>query len=87
MNSNAPPFVNLGLVVLPDHFHALWRLPEGDADYSERWRRIEGGFSRALPVGKPVFGSRAAKGECGIWQRPFWEHTVRDEEDLRQHLD
>ena len=86
------PFVNLGLVVLPDHLHALWRLPEGDADYSNRWRRIKAGFSRAMscahcPVGERVSASRAAKGERGIWQRRFWEHTIRDEEDLNRHLD
>jgi putative transposase len=92
------PFVNLGLVVLLDHLHAVWRLPEGDADYSERWRRIKAGFSRALPAGERVgasrtargervSASRAGKGERGVWQRRFWEHTIRDEEDLRNHLD
>jgi len=81
------PFFNLGLVVLPDHLHAVWRLPEGETDYSNRWRRIKAGFSRALPAGERVSASRAAKGERGIWQRRFWEHTVRDEEDLQRHLD
>jgi putative transposase len=81
------PFANLGLVILPDHLHAMWRLPEGDADYSSRWRRIKAGFSRALPKGEPISNSRIAKGERGIWQRRFWEHTIRDEADLRYHLD
>jgi putative transposase len=81
------PFTNLGLVILPDHLHALWRLPEGDADYSSRWRRIKARFSRALPKGESLSGSRMAKGERGIWQRRFWEHTIRDEVDLRHHLD
>jgi len=81
------PFVNLGLVVLPDHLHAVWRLPQGDADYSNRWRRVKATFSRALPAVAGISLSQAAKGERGIWQRRFWEHTVRDENDLRRHLD
>jgi len=81
------PFEILGFVVLPDHLHAIWRLPDGDADYSGRWRRIKADFSRAIPKGEPVSNSRQAKGERGIWQRRFWEHTIRDDEDLRRHLD
>jgi putative transposase len=81
------PFINLGFVVLPDHLHAVWRLPEGDADYSNRWRRIKTRFSRALPHDETVSNSRIAKGERGIWQRRFWEHTIRDEDDLPRHLD
>ena len=80
-------FINLGLVVLPDHLHAVWRLPEGDADYSNRWRRIKAAFSHALARGKSISPSRSAKGERGIWQRRFLEHTIRDEDDLRRHLD
>ena len=81
------PFINLALVVLPDHLHAIWRLPEGDSDYSNRWRRIKAGFSRALPMGDRVSPSQGMKGERGIWQRRFWEHTMRDEQDLHRHLD
>lgn len=87
LEKDRAPYVNLGLVVLPDHLHALWRLPRGDADYSERWRRIKAGFSRALPRAEAGSDGRAAKGERGIWQRRFWEHTVRDETDLQRHLD
>jgi putative transposase len=81
------PFVTLALVVLPDHLHAVWQLPEGDTDYSNRWRRIKGRFSQALPPGEQISASRAARGERGIWQRRFWEHTIQDEDDLRHHLD
>lgn len=81
------PFTNIGFVVLPDHLHAVWRFPEGDADYSNRWRRIKAGFSRALPKGEPISNSRIAKCERGIWQRRFWEHTIRNERDLQRHLD
>ena len=81
------PFTNIGLVILPDHLHAIWRLPEGDTDYSSRWRRIKASFSRGLPNCERVSESRRRKGERGIWQRRFWEHTIRDEEDLKRHLD
>jgi putative transposase len=81
------PFATLGLVVLPDHIHAVWRLPPGDVDYSNRWRRIKCSFSAALPRGERRSASRVSKGERGIWQRRFWEHTMRDEDDLRRHLD
>ena len=81
------PFTNLALVVLPDHLHAIWRLPHDDADYSNRWRRIKAEFSRALPFDEGVSASREMKGERGIWQRRFWEHTVRDEQGLQRHLD
>ena len=81
------PFMNLAFVALPDHLHAIWRLPQGDSDYSNRWRRIKAGFSRALPLDERVSTSRETKGERGIWQRRFWEHTVRDEDDLQLHLD
>jgi putative transposase len=84
---NRAPYTTLGLVVLPDHLHALWRLPEGDADYSNRWRRIKAKFSQAIPCSESISASRAAKGERGIWQRRFWEHTIRDENDLQRHMD
>lgn len=35
------PFRLNALVVLPDHLHAVWTLPERDADFSSRWRAIE----------------------------------------------
>jgi putative transposase len=81
------PFVLDAIVVLPEHLHAIWTLPEGDADFSVRWRLIKSAFSRALPAGETVSPSRAAKGERGIWQRRYWEHTLRDEKDFERHVD
>ncbi|MHC1725049.1 MAG: transposase [Syntrophobacteraceae bacterium] len=81
------PFVNVALVILPEHLHAIWRLPNGDSDYSQRRRRIKAGFSHALPLGERVNSSCKMKGERGVWQRRFWEHTIRDEDDLKNHLD
>lgn len=82
------PFTIDAAVVLPDHLHAIWTLPAGDADFATRWRLIKSAFSAALPrADKRLSESRAAKGERGIWQRRYWEHTLRDEHDFARHLD
>jgi putative transposase len=81
------PFAIDAIVVLPDHLHAVWTLPEGDADFATRWRLIKSTFSRSIPGGERISASRAAKGERGIWQRRYWEHTIRDEVDFERHLD
>jgi putative transposase len=61
------PFALDAVVVLPDHLHAIWTLPDDDADFSLRWRLIKSAFSRALPAGEEISRSRVAKGERGIW--------------------
>jgi len=75
------PFETLAIVVLPDHLHAIWRLPPGDEDFSTRWRLIKARFSRALPAG-PRRPSQIRKAEKGIWLRRFWEHLIRDGAEL-----
>jgi REP-associated tyrosine transposase len=81
------PFHIDAWVVLPEHMHAVWTLPIDDADYSGRWKAIKIAFSKMLP--KTEFRSpvRAAKGERGVWQRRYWEHTIRDERDYAAHVD
>ena len=81
------PFRIDAVVILPDHLHAAWTLPPGDADFSVRWRKIKARFSRGLPCIERRSVSRVGKGERGIWQRRFWEHAIRDEDDLRRHVD
>ena len=76
-----------GIVVLPDHLHTIWTLPPGDADFANRWRLIKTEFSRGVEAGERRSASRAAKGERGIWQRRYWEHTLRDEIDFERHCD
>ena len=75
------------IVILPDHLHALCTLPPDDADYALRWRQIKSSFSRALPPCEPLSASRLSKGERGIWQRRFWEHRIRDDDDFARHVD
>lgn len=81
------PFRIDAMVVLPDHLHAIWTLPEDDSDYPTRWGLIKAGFSRQLPRSERRRASRIAKGERGIWQRRYWEHLIRDERDYSRHVD
>ena len=76
------PFTIEAAVILPDHLHAIWTLPEKDVNFALRWRLIKAAFSRGLPGGEWISASRAGKGERGIWQRRYWEHTLRDESYL-----
>jgi putative transposase len=81
------PFHLDAMVILPEHLHCIWTLPLDDADYPGRWRRIKTAFSRSLPNRYPRSRSQTLKNERGIWQRRYWEHTLRDEEDYRRHMD
>ena len=81
------PFVIDAWVVLPDHLHCVWTLPQGDDDFTNRWRLIKQGFSKALPITERRSAVRMARGERGIWQRRFWEHAIRNETDYAAHID
>lgn len=83
----ARPFDVLAIVVLPDHLHCVWRLPAGDADNANRWAQIKAGFSRRLPRDEWRSERRIACRERGVWQRRYWEHLIRDDDDLRRHVD
>jgi putative transposase len=80
------PFVIDAAVILPNKLHMIWTLPEDDADFSKRWRMIKSAFSRNVPAPAYVPPSHRRRGEKGIWQRRFWEHLIRDEDDLALHL-
>jgi putative transposase len=81
------PFEIDAMVVLPDHIHAVWTLPEGDANFPTRWRSIKIRFSKAIPRDARRDGVGTVPGERGIWQRRYWEHVIRDERDLSNHID
>ena len=84
------PFVIDAWVLLPEHLHCIWRLPEGDADYSTRWRLIKTFVTKhrdnswVLPRKND---SRKKRQEQTLWHRRYWEHTIRDDEDYRRHCD
>ena len=75
------------VVVLPDHLHCIWTLPPDDSDYSRRWSLLKGHFSRVIEKDERISKSRQKRRERGVWQRRFWEHMVRDQEDVNRHVD
>lgn len=81
------PFTIHAWVVLPDHMHVLWTLPDGDCDFSTRWRLIKSRFSRRLAGFRGGSMSRRSRGERSVWQRRFWEHLVRDDADFDRCFD
>jgi len=78
---NKYPFKIDAIVVLPDHLHTIWRLPQGDSDYSLRWRLIKHHTSTHIST------KTSHRNEKQLWQRRFWEHTIRDEKDWKKHMD
>ncbi len=83
------PFESIAYVILPDHLHFVWSLPEASGDYSTRWWLIKSYFTRYY-TGKDEAmrsASRKQKMEQAVWQRRFWEHLIRDETDLANHVE
>ena len=74
-------------VVLPDHLHCVRTLPPGDDAFSVRWRVIKTLFARSLPVRERRSDVRKRHRERGVWQRRFWKHSIRDDEDFSVHVD
>ncbi len=80
------PFDIDAVVILPDHLHAIFTLPERDSDYSGRLRGIKAAFTHGLRKGGLELPSRDKTGYL-LWQRRFWEHTIRDDTDFARHVD
>lgn len=85
------PFEIQAWVLLPDHLHCLWKLPDGDADFAARWGMIKRHVSQQCGSQfnreEWLSESRRKRGEIGLWQRRFWEHQIRDEADFARHAD
>jgi len=85
------PFSIEAWALLPDHLHCIWKLPPGDSDFSLRWAMIKRDVTKlcahGLTSNAPLSESRQKRKEGGFWQRRFWEHAIRDESDLRAHID
>ena len=81
------PFDIDAIVILPEHLHCIWTLPPGNTDFSLRWSRIKIEFTRSLQINEYQSTSRKTHRERGVWQRRFWEHLIRDEDDLNRHVD
>ena len=79
------PFQIKAYVILPDHLHMIWELPEGDSSYSQRWKKIKARFSRGL-MKSGVTLRKSKHNETLLWQRRFWEHTIKDIRDYENHV-
>ena len=85
------PFIIEAYCILPDHIHFIWTLPEDDNNYSMRIsqikRRFTNEYSKRFEISIEKNESRQKRKESTIWQRRFWEHWIRDENDLNRHID
>lgn len=85
------PFRIAAWVLLPEHMHCIWDLPSHDLNYARRWSLIKAHVSKNSQIrdvkSKVTKVSRILRHESSIWQRRFWEHAIRDENDFRRHLD
>jgi putative transposase len=80
------PFNIDAISILPEHLHVIMTLPADDADFSGRWRRLKSLFTRSL-IKKGIYVARDSRGEYQLWQKRFWEHTIRNETDFARHMD
>lgn len=81
------PFDVLAWVLLPDHLHCIWQLPDGDSDYSVRWSAIKRLTTQGSGQPRAASGTRASRRESLLWQRRFWEHQIRDDADMTKRID
>jgi putative transposase len=70
------PFAIEAWVLLPDHLHCIWNIPECDLNYSRRWAIIKRKFTQAF----------VNRGRAPFWQNRFWAHLITDEKDYDNHM-
>ncbi len=84
------PFETHAVCLMPDHLHTIWAMPEEDTDYDRRWRHLKARFSFRYRREGGAEGrrntSRRTRNECGYWQRRYWEHKIRDDNDFSRHF-
>ncbi len=75
------PFHLFAYVTLPDHFHWLLQLPENKPNFSIILQSVKYNFTwnlkRDLGINKSL----------KVWQNRFWDHVIRDDDDLQIHFD
>jgi len=85
------PFIIHAWVLLPDHLHYIWELPPGDAAFGMRWSSIKRLVTQSCGAREETTAttsaSRIKRREGSLWQRRFWEHQIRDENDWVRHAD
>jgi len=85
------PFESRAIVLMPDHLHVIWRLPDGDCDYPTRIailkKRFTEGFLAAGGKEGKTTPSRAKHRVRGVWEKRYYEHTIRNFWDYQRHFD
>ena len=66
------PFHIDSIVVLPEHLHCIWTLPDGDSDFSTRWKKIKARFSSGLQRQRKVARVVSKKGSWAYGNVAFW---------------
>ena len=75
------------ICILPEHIHMIIK-PYDINDYPKIIYSMKYYFSKYINVEKiSLSESKIKKGEKGVWQRRYWEHTIRNEQDFYRHLD
>ncbi|MCX5644595.1 MAG: transposase [Phycisphaerae bacterium] len=84
------PFEMTAIVLMPNHLHCIWTLPDEDDDYSSRWAQIKRHFVESWTTAggyeAMISQARIERHERGIWQKRFWEHRIRNQTDLARHV-
>ena len=78
---DAHPFTMNAIVILPDHLHCIWTLPNDDDNFSKRWQQIKAEFTKQMRLNNFISTNES------VWQPRFWEHLIKDENDLKNHID
>lgn len=77
------PFDAIAVVILPNHMHLIWTLPEDDLDYARRISYLQSGFTkRVLDTGTLPPKRR----DAALWQKRYWDYQIRDLVDLERHI-
>ena len=82
----------IAVSVMPDHLHMLIK-PENAKEYPKIISCIKRKFTYS--INQKTSGlyrqvrsaSRVKKREAGVWQRRYYEHTIRNEKELMSHID
>ncbi len=82
---NQKPFKTIAYAIMPDHYHLLWQLPKNDTDYPGRLRAIKKAFTKAIRENDTCSIAKKTS-SSPIWQNRYWEHTIKDEIDMEQHI-
>lgn len=81
------PFDIDAMVLMPDHLHAIWRLPLVDVNYARRWSLCKSAVTKATTQVSILSSSRRMRNEGSLWQRRFWAHAIVDDRDYERHVD